>query len=66
MMIELEFWMGADRVVCHSVRQEDIDACYALPKSTDRFAYWRKITGDDRIQGPILVWSPKEKKVTHG
>jgi hypothetical protein len=30
--------------------------CLALPKDADRFAFWRKKTGDKRISGHALVW----------
>lgn len=61
-MIEVEFWMGPEKTRRHLVKQDDLDACYALPKAADKFAYWRKVTGDQSIVGPILVWSTVEKK----
>lgn len=41
---ELEARDGADR------------ECLALPKDADRFAFWRKATGDERITGHAMVW----------
>lgn len=30
--------------------------CLALPKHADRFAFWRRKSGDKRIVGHTLVW----------
>lgn len=30
--------------------------CYALPKDADRFEFWRRKTGDERIRGHAMVW----------
>jgi hypothetical protein len=57
-MIIVEFWMGGSRFVRHLVSQEAVRACYALPKTADRFEYWRAVTGDASIKGHVLVWSP--------
>lgn len=57
-MIVVQFWMGGERVVWHSVSEESISACYALPKTADRFAYWRGVTGDQSIASHVLVWTP--------
>lgn len=59
----IEFWLGGARRVLHDVPAKAVDECYALPKKghgSDRFAYWRAVTGDDRITGHVLVWTTVE------
>ena len=58
---DVEFWMGGYRRVVHSVHVEDIERCYMLGKTADRFAFWREVTGDNSIVGPVLIWAPVEK-----
>ena len=57
---DVEFWMGGYRRVVHSVHVEDIERCYMLGKTADRFAFWREVTGDNSIVGPVLIWAPAE------
>ena len=59
----VSFWMGGDRRVVRAVTSEEIEACYALPKTADRFAYWISITGDISISGHVMIWSPVEEAV---
>ena len=61
----VEFWLGGAETLRHEVDQAAVDACYALPKSADRFAYWRGVTGDRRITGRVLVWSPVRESLAH-
>lgn len=60
------FWMGGTNTVSHDVAQAHIDACYALPKTADRWAYWRGVTGDNRIQPPVLIWAPQKRAGVYG
>lgn len=56
----VEFWLGGARRVVHDVPAKAVADCYALPRKgpgSDRFAYWRAATGDERIAGHVLVWS---------
>ena len=60
-MVTVKFWVGGVPRMRHKVTQEQVDACYALPKTADRWDYWRRITGDKSIVGPILIWHIVEK-----
>lgn len=62
----VEFWVGGDRLYTKGVPDEAVEECYRLPKSADRFAYWRGVTGDPRIEGHVLVWTPARKRVNGG
>lgn len=55
--VAVEFWLGGDRRFVHKVPALAIQKCCDLPPKSDRFAYWRMVTGDDRIDGHVLVWS---------
>jgi hypothetical protein len=38
--------------------------CKRLPREADRFAFWRRKTGDSRIRGHVMVWSPVDSLAT--
>lgn len=47
-----------------AVPPESISACYALPRSADRIAYWANVSGDERfyddagnLKSGTMVWS---------
>lgn len=58
----IEFWLGGARRFTHDVLPKVVEDCLALPKTRDRFSYWREITGDARIEGHVLVWTPIREK----
>lgn len=49
------FVSSGDRFIADAPEGSDLE-CYALPKDADRFAFWRRKTGDDRIKGHAMVW----------
>jgi hypothetical protein len=62
----VEFWLGGGETIRHhQVDEAAIARCYALPKTADRFAYWRQVTGDQLIAGRVLVWSPVRESPAH-
>lgn len=53
----ISIWVRGDRTAIYRVTREEIDFCLRQPRTFDRFAYWRKVTGDPRIVGHVMIWS---------
>lgn len=49
--------LGTCATHVHSVPASAVAQCRALPSSADRFAFWRKVTGNDAITGHAMAWT---------
>lgn len=60
-MISLRFFLGKTGESVYLTAPDGSDKeCLALPPQADRAAFWRQKTGDQRIQGHVLVWEVAE------